>query len=117
MNTEIAPAKNESTETLIGELNALHLKARALDETIKQQFAEKLATCRAIADLLNAARTGMAKTQFEVCAGTTAFHRAQRRQRGALGMRLSRFFWGLFTEQVRRLLNFPTAKVFEKWLI
>jgi hypothetical protein len=61
---EIVPTKTELAETLIGELNALHLTACALDERIRQEFAEKLTVCQQIAGLLDSARTAIPKAQF-----------------------------------------------------
>jgi hypothetical protein len=65
MTNEIVLTKNELADSLVGELNQLHLKACELDENIKKEFAEKLEICRQIANLIESARNGLRKTQFE----------------------------------------------------
>ena len=62
---EIVTTKTELAESLVGELNQLHLKACQLDETIKKQFAEKLQVCRQIANLIESARNSLHGAKFE----------------------------------------------------
>jgi hypothetical protein len=56
---EIVPTKTELVDSLVSELNRLHLRAYQLDETIKKQFSEKLQVCRQISELIESARSGL----------------------------------------------------------
>jgi hypothetical protein len=62
---ELTTTKTELSESLVGELNQLHLKACQLDETIKKQFAEKLQVYRQIANLIESARNSLHGAKFE----------------------------------------------------